>query len=717
MKFTLRITLLTIVLFLIMLTVAGLGYSSYRNARSSAHELTGQILDQTSQRIDGEINDLLWTAINQGDLDRRLLESGQLGVHDFARMSHYWADVLKVHPKLVRLGFGLEEKGDWYYVMHVHGGKTTVGEMHPDPQTGKHELRTYWPGDYPSKPYFAGTDHKTVEPRLRSWYAEARKTKHQVWSETYVFLEGSQDTEVPAVSCATPVFHKDGSLVGVLGASFDLYDLCLLLKELKIGEHGYAFVVEYRSDGKRQVIAHPDASALLRTTARAEEGRSSELVPTEDLRDPHIAAFMDELPLRMQRTDLDHLKSEGMKRINFTHHGERYLGSYRCLSTEHTPDWLICTIVPENEVLGRVEEGNRQTFFIGVGVFVLAVIIGMMVSAQVARPLEQLARETEKIGQLHLDPRPVGRSIVKEVDRLALSTEEMKTHLRSFRKYVPADLVRSLMAAGKEASQGGESRIVSVYFCDIANFTAISEDLTPTEVVEHLGQFLKAVSEDIVATEGTVDKYIGDAVMAFWGAPALNPHHALAACKAALLNQAKLAKLREKWQIEGKPLYFARGGIHTGEVVVGNIGSEARLNYTVIGDAVNLASRMEGLNKFYGTNILITEHTFNEVKEAVVARPIDWVTVKGRHEAVLVYELLGLRGEVEQTTAELVELYSKGLALYRQKEWEKAEAIFVKILEKNPEDGPSQRMLSRCQNYQSHPLKEDWDGEFRMECK
>ncbi|MFL5240678.1 MAG: adenylate/guanylate cyclase domain-containing protein [Gemmataceae bacterium] len=717
MKFTLRITLLTIVLFLIVLTVAGLGYSSYRNARSSAEELTGQILDQTSQRIDSEINDLLWTANNQGNLDLLLFQSGHLSANDFKRTAHYWVDVLKVHPKLVRLGLALEEPGDWHYVMHLHGGKTTIGVLHSDPQSGEKALRTFWPGDYPSKPYFAGADTKAVDPRQRAWYAEARKTGRQVWSEAYVFQDGSQDNQVPAVTCATPIFRHDNSLVGVLAASFDLYDFCLFLKELEIGKSGYAFVVEYNSNGKRQVIAHPNPSLLLRTTARGSEGRSSELIPGEDLNDPHVAAFMSELPPKMSSSDLEQMKRGGMRRVDFIDHGVHYLGSYRCLSTEETPNWLICTIVPEEEVLGAVKRGNRQTFFIGVGVFVLAVLIGMMISGQVARPLEQLAHETEKIGQLHLEARPVARSIVKEVDRLALSTEEMKTHLRSFRKYVPADLVRSLMAAGKEANQGGDSRVVSVYFCDIANFTALSENLAPAEVVEHLGQFLKAVSEDIVATEGTVDKYIGDAVMAFWGAPALNPDHALAACKAALRNQAKLAKLREKWQIEGKPLFFARGGIHTGEVIVGNIGSEARLNYTVIGDTVNLASRMEGLNKFYGTNILITEHTYNEAKEAVIARPIDWVAVKGRHEAVLVYELLGLRGEVEPAALELVELYSNGLTLYRQKQWRRAEEIFISVLAKNPEDAPSKHMLNRCQNCGSRPLAENWDGEFHMEFK
>jgi adenylate cyclase len=712
MKFTLRATLLTILLSLIVLTVAGLGFSSYRNIHFTVNDLSGQILDQTSQRIDQEINELLWIANDQGNLDRRLVESGQFNVHDFNSLGAYWQNVLYVHPKLMRLAVGLEESGEWFYVEHVHDGKVVIGEMHPSPSSNNFELRNYWPEDFPAKPFYVDLDKKVEDPRQRDWYQEARALKKQVWSQTYVFLDGKRDIRVPGVTCATPLLGKDGSFKGVLGASFDLHDLCRFLSEdVEIGKTGYAFVVEFHSDGKRQVIAHPDVSMLLRDVEGSSES-AVELIPTEELNDPRLAPFLKEVPADVNPSTL-----QGVKRISFTHDGVRYLGSYRCLSTKETPDWLICIVVPEEEVLGEVTRANQRTLFLGVSVFAFAVLLGIYVSAQVAWPLEQLARETQSIGQLHLSAKPVARSIVKEVDGLAIGIEEMKTHLRSFRKYVPADLVRSLMAAGKEANQGGESRVLTIYFCDIANFTTISEDLAAPALVEHLGQFLNVVSEDIVATDGTVDKYIGDAVMAFWGAPALNPNHALSACKTALLNQKKLALMRDKWKGEGKPLFFARGGIHTGEVIVGNIGSEARLNYTVIGDAVNLASRMEGLNKLYGTQILITEHTYAEVEEDIVARPIDWLTVKGRHEGVLVYELLGLKGEVDVATEELVSLYSQGLTLYRKKEWEKAFAIFEEILQKHPNDSPTQRLLERCRDCQTQPLALNGNGAFHIECK
>src|SRR5262249_26375049 len=157
---------------------------------------------------------------------------------------------------------------------------------------------------------------------------------------------------------------------------------------------------------------------------------------------------------------------------------------------------------------------------------------------------------------------------------------------------------------------GGEHRRLTIYFSDIADFTSISESMPPEALVAHLGEYLQAMSEQVLAAGGTVDKYIGDAVMAFWGAPLENAEHDRGAGTAAVRNQQPLRKLRERWQAEGKPPFRARIGIHTGEVIVGNIGSAARLNYTVIGDAVNLASRLEGLNKYYDTSILISESTF-----------------------------------------------------------------------------------------------------------
>jgi adenylate cyclase len=304
-----------------------------------------------------------------------------------------------------------------------------------------------------------------------------------------------------------------------------------------------------------------------------------------------------------------------------------------------------------------------------------------------------------------------------EVDQLARATEQMKMSLRSFGKYVPTDLVRQLLASGIEARPGGENRELSIFFCDLANFTTISENLSPRELVEQLGEYFHAFTEEVAASGGTVDKFIGDAVMAFWGAPVDRPDHAAAACRCALSCQQRLAGLRMIWKKQGKPEFFARIGINTGPVVVGNIGSARRFNYTVIGDAVNVASRLEGLNKFYGTSICVSEQTIRAAGGAVAARPIEQVAVKGKSTPVLVYELLGLSADARADAPRVAALHERGLEHYLRRGWPEAIAAFEEIIRVRPGDGPATEFLRRCRTFVQDPPGPDWDGVNRLETK
>jgi adenylate cyclase len=309
------------------------------------------------------------------------------------------------------------------------------------------------------------------------------------------------------------------------------------------------------------------------------------------------------------------------------------------------------------------------------------------------------------------------RSNVQEIHRLAAATEEMKTGLRSFQKYVPAELVRSLLSSGLEARLGGERRVVTICFSDIADFTPIAESVAPETLVELLGEHLSILSEQIHNSGGTIDKYMGDAVMAFWNAPLPNPTHALAACQAAVRGRDRLHELQLRAKNAGNPVFSARFGIHTGEALVGNMGSETRLNYTVIGNNVNLASRLEGLNKHFGTEIMISDATFQDVSESVVARPLNWVAVQGKTEATLVYELLGLKGEVDAAAEQLVELSAAALAAYRKQNWAEAIEWCERTLRLRAGDRPSQILIARCRAYCEKPPGEKWDKIHRMQSK
>jgi adenylate cyclase len=306
---------------------------------------------------------------------------------------------------------------------------------------------------------------------------------------------------------------------------------------------------------------------------------------------------------------------------------------------------------------------------------------------------------------------------VIEIDRLIRSVEEMKTSLRSFQKYVPADLVRDLLQKGIEARLGGQRAMLTISFSDIAGFTSIAETLPPEALVDQLGEYLNALSGSVHRHQGTVDKYIGDALMAFWGAPEPNPDHALDACRTALDYQRELAVLCRRWRERGQPEFHARTGVHTGDVVVGNIGSDARLNYTVIGDPVNLASRLEGLNKLYGTSILITDDTHRLVSGELLARPVDRVQVKGRAGGILIFELLGAKADQTGPLRNRVETTVKALNLYFRRDFSQAQALYRELMESDPDDALASVMAARCADYLVNPPSADWDGIYAVRTK
>ncbi|RLA91087.1 MAG: adenylate/guanylate cyclase domain-containing protein [Deltaproteobacteria bacterium] len=288
---------------------------------------------------------------------------------------------------------------------------------------------------------------------------------------------------------------------------------------------------------------------------------------------------------------------------------------------------------------------------------------------------------------------------------------------RTFAHYMSDTLIQDLLKNPDKLRLGGERREMTIFFSDLAGFTSLSEGLSPEELVSLLNEYLTQMTDIILARGGIIDKYEGDAIMAFWGAPLSQPDHAARACLAALEQQRQLSKLRSEWQSRGLPQFSARMGINTGEVVVGNLGSNTRFDFTVIGDAVNLASRLEGANKSYDSGILISETTAVQAEGQVELRELDLLAVKGRATPVRVYEVLAPKGQLEAVMVQVRELFAQGLALYRQQRWTEAQALFQQVLELCPLDGPAQKFLARCQTLVGQNLGPDWDGVFRLTTK
>jgi adenylate cyclase len=285
-------------------------------------------------------------------------------------------------------------------------------------------------------------------------------------------------------------------------------------------------------------------------------------------------------------------------------------------------------------------------------------------------------------------------------------------------RYTSRELVRELMAHPEYLSlEWGERRPMSVYFSDIAGFTTISEGLPPERLVALLNDYLTEMTELVLAHGGVVDKYIGDAVMAFWGAPLPDPDHARKAVRCALAMRKRCDELRPVWQREYGTEVRARAGVNSGDAVVGNMGSRHKYNYTVMGDMVNLASRLEGANKPYGTYLMISEATYREVEELVDARELDALVVKGKEQPVRVFEVLDDKGRTDPRVLRLAEEFAVGLARYRQRDFAGAITAFEAALRENPTDRPSLMYIERCRHFLAEPPEPGWDGVWRLEEK
>ena len=286
----------------------------------------------------------------------------------------------------------------------------------------------------------------------------------------------------------------------------------------------------------------------------------------------------------------------------------------------------------------------------------------------------------------------------------------------TFQKYVSPEIVNEILKNSEKIQLGGVKQKMTVFFSDVRGFTTLSEKLDPKELSQLLNEYLTPMTEIVFSNKGTLDKYMGDALMAFFGAPIAHPKHGSQACFCALQQIEKLKDLKSIYREKNWPLIDIGIGINTGEMSVGNMGSETVRNYTVMGDSVNLASRLEGINKQYGTQIILSEFTFNEVRnDGFLARELDWVQVKGKTDPVRIFELMG-HGE-NPHLMDKIKIFSQGFELYHQKLWSEAVIEFKKILELNPEDGPSLLYIRRCKEYILSPPPLSWNGVFTMTTK
>ncbi len=673
MRLGIRSAISALVLTSIVVSAVGVHLLWWRTAKGVSQTLASTINDQIVSAVGDELQSVTSEARSSMSAVRTLLAEKVFDPRDARNREVVFRSQLLSQPTISWVAFGWPD-GSFFAGHKLGDNVIEMLEIAPDRdlRINRYEfvgndlkLKASWSEQ---------TDYSVIE---QDWFRVARQTDDEYWSTLTAHPRG----ERLAAAFSAPV-AIDGKPAGVVAIIIELTRVSSFLSQLTVGKSAGAFILE--RDGK--VVASPDPDA-------------SELV---DLKTDHPL-----FPIAVDaiRNATAYEPGEGQPfNTMVTRDGKAYQAVITPISF---PGWSLVTVVPESEFLGPVQMTIRNLM---IGLAFLIVFAGLLSAwlAQrlIAAPLIKVVNEIRHVERFDLDKVKRHPSRLTEIENLSGAIGDMAQGLAAFRKYIPADLVRRLVSDGNGARLGGAVRPMSVMFIDLAGFTGMSERLGD-RIIPLLSRYFDSVSAQIQNHNGTIDKFIGDAVMAFWGAPSPNPDHAADCCRAALACQRAMG---EAGLVDdhGQSVKI-RIGINSGDMLVGNIGSEVRLNYTVIGDAVNIASRLESTNKVYGSTIIIGPETRRLAGDRIVVRELDRLAVYGRAGGLQIYELLGMAGEFD-ARPEWVAAYEAGLVAWRAGDFSAAIAAFRKVLEIRHDDAASVVMIERCRQQLENPASEAWDG-------
>jgi adenylate cyclase len=372
---------------------------------------------------------------------------------------------------------------------------------------------------------------------------------------------------------------------------------------------------------------------------------------------------------------------------------------------------LLLSIVP-GVILARF-----QPFVAGglTGGLFLSFVIGMVIYSGFSEGQMERGTTFTLLNSIYPGVSMLITSLGVMLYRIVFEQAEQRATKSAMGKYLSASVMTEVLKDPEGLKLGGEKRDMSVLFSDIRGFTSVSEKMDPTELVRFLNEYLTEMTDIVFRHVGVLDKYMGDAIMAFWGAPKDQPDHAEQACRTGYQMMRRLRELQPGWSERGLPPLNIGVGINSGPMTVGNVGSSQRFDYTVMGDAVNLGSRLEAVNKEYGTNIIISEGTYQQVKGKFAVRFLDLITVKGKNEPTPIYELLSPLDEpASQQLSTFLNAWEGAMALYRGQHFEDAKFAFARVLEIRPDDSPSMTYMQRCDEMVAAPPGVEWDGVYVM---
>jgi adenylate cyclase len=381
--------------------------------------------------------------------------------------------------------------------------------------------------------------------------------------------------------------------------------------------------------------------------------------------------------------------------FKFVAAGNAYQASVFEVAAVFPQTWLFVMVMPYQNGAGPIL--TTQVLSLCIGIVLFGWLLTSLLARYITRPINTLAKELEKIKEFELNATPLPESRITEVAQMMASIHAVKAGLRVFQQYIPEALVRTLIKRGEAAEMGGRKRSITMLFTDIEQFTQVSDAITDEELMHQLCEYFDLLSTIVVSHKGTIDKYIGDSLMAFWGAPEDDPRQIVHACQCVLQAQVALAEQNKVWAASGKPVVKTRFGLNAGAAMVGNLGSSNRLSYTAVGHNVNVARRLEQINRVYGTYIIVSETVYTHAKQDFIFRIVDKVAVKGQRDTPSIYQLIAENTpENRRQYANLCDMSQRGLSAYQQQQWLQAEGWYQQLLSAYPQDSVATVFIARC---------------------
>lgn len=520
---------------------------------------------------------------------------------------------------------------------------------------------------------------QTQDVRILRGYQAAKEARALIVEEPAL----NPDTGYPVIFVRYPIV-KDGTFIGCASANITLDVLSRFLMNHRASPHSSTIIA---NPAKGTIIAAPDLRKVLRISNDRIELAKLDTIADENVREAY----------RLQsETNSDDFFFRSPQ------DGQEISASFTRFPGSFGQPWEIVVLTPTDDFVGTLNSTNRQM------ILMIAVLTGVELmliyffSRRLSRPIEGVSKELRSVQDLTFSHAARRSSKIKEIKELQTAVSLFETSLRSFSSFVPLDVVRELIKTGIPLTLGVEPRFMTVLFADLQDFSSLAERLAPNDVLAQLSVYFEAGSQAIAEESGTVDKFIGDGIMAFWGAPTYRDDHVLRACCAGLRAARRMQQLNEGWIAQGRLPLRLRIGLHCAEVLVGNVGSGARLSYTVMGDGVNVAARLQGVNKTFGTTICVSDSVVEAIGPDIVTRPIKKVQVKGRKHEFMIYELLGIASSDDpelKASAEAIrvcEMTRDASNAFERGDFDLAARRYEAILKAFPGDPVATSLLSMC---------------------